>query len=226
MQSRIFSVKSNAARAAKPYGIKRDDLIAVSGGWCFNIPSETAPQSPTEPATAAVETTATEVAANVETPASEPAAQAATPAGWDKVETSTEDEPFEWAGVDYMVVNGVKPVELVEQAGEPIEVAPAKAKVERKRSRKSPSADKPESRRAPTKPAAKSKTGNQAPKEGKGASLIAALKKGWQPVPELLKTTGWLPHTLRGYITRTAKAEGWTLERDRVEGVTRYRIKV
>jgi hypothetical protein len=35
-----------------------------------------------------------------------------------------------------------------------------------------------------------------------------------------------LPHTLRGYITRTAKADGWTLERDGIEGVTRYRIKV
>ena len=48
MQSQIFGVKSNAARAAAKHGIKRDQLIAVSGGWC---PSETAPQSPTEPAT-------------------------------------------------------------------------------------------------------------------------------------------------------------------------------
>jgi hypothetical protein len=55
--------------------------------------------------------------------------------------------------------------------------------------------------------------------------LIAAFKAGWQPVPKPLKMTGWLPHTLRGYITRTAKAEGWTLERDRFDGVTRYRIK-
>jgi hypothetical protein len=38
--------------------------------------------------------------------------------------------------------------------------------------------------------------------------------------------TGWLPHTLRGYISRTAKAEGWTLERDKVDGVTCFRIRV
>jgi hypothetical protein len=54
MRSKTYNVKSNAARAAQKYGIKRDDLIAVSGGWCFNFPSETAPQSPTEPATEAV----------------------------------------------------------------------------------------------------------------------------------------------------------------------------
>jgi hypothetical protein len=56
--------------------------------------------------------------------------------------------------------------------------------------------------------------------------VFAALKERWVPVPELLEFTGWLPHTLRGYISRTAKAEGWTLERDKVDGVTRYRIKV
>ena len=46
------------------------------------------------------------------------------------------------------------------------------------------------------------------------------------PVPELLEFTGWLPHTLRGYLSRTAEAEGWTLEREKVDGVTRCRIKV
>jgi Protein of unknown function (DUF3489) len=160
------------------------------------------------------------VPTNGATPASEPAVPAAAPAGWDKVETSTEDEPLEWGGVDYMVVNGEKPVsvaELVEQAGEPIEVAPAKPKAKRQRK---PKADKP------AKPADKAKSGNQAPKQGKGAEMIAALKQRWMPVPDLLKSTGWLPHTLRGYITCTAKAEGWTLERDRVDGVTRYRITV
>jgi hypothetical protein len=54
---------------------------------------------------------------------------------------------------------------------------------------------------APAKPAKrKRETSNQAPKEGKGASLIAALKADWQPFPKLLEMTGWLKHTLRGYI--------------------------
>jgi hypothetical protein len=82
MQSKIYGVKSNAARAAKPYGLTRADLIAVSGGWCFNVPSETAPQSPVEPATEAV--ALPETAAEPVTPASEPVVQ--------------DDEPLEWAG--------------------------------------------------------------------------------------------------------------------------------
>jgi Protein of unknown function (DUF3489) len=206
MQSQIFGVKSNAARAAAKYGIKRDDLIAVSGGWCFNIPSETAPQSPTEPATEAVNGANVETPANGATSVSEPAAPA--------------DEPLDWAGVDYMVVNGETPVkvaDLVEQDGEPIEAAPAKPKAKRQRK---PKAEKPKVKREPT-----GDTKNAAPKAGKGAELIAELKRGWLSVPQMLQATGWLKHTLRGYISRIAKAEGWTLERDKVDGVTRYRIR-
>jgi hypothetical protein len=48
---------SNAARTTKSYDLTRAALIDVSGGWLFNIniPSETAPQSPAEPATAAID---------------------------------------------------------------------------------------------------------------------------------------------------------------------------
>jgi hypothetical protein len=100
--SKIYGVKSNAARAAQTYGLTRADLIAVSGGWCFNILSETSPQSSTERATEAFDVAHVETRANGVTLASEPAAP--------------PDEPLEWGWVDYMVVNGVKPVEL-SQAG-------------------------------------------------------------------------------------------------------------
>lgn len=36
------------------------------------------------------------------------------------------DEPIEWGGYDYMVVNGVKPVELAKLADEPVVATPAK----------------------------------------------------------------------------------------------------
>jgi hypothetical protein len=52
------------------------------------------------------------------------------------------------------------------------------------------------------------------------------LKSGWQPAPKLLELTGWLPHTLRGCISRVAKAEGWLLDRYKSDGVNHYRIKV
>jgi hypothetical protein len=86
MQSKIYGVKSNAARAAQAHGLTRADLIAVSGGWCFNIPSE----CPLQQRSA--------IDGAGETLTSEPAVPA--------------DEPIEWGGYDYMVVNGVKPVEL------------------------------------------------------------------------------------------------------------------
>jgi len=52
-----------------------------------------------------------------------------------------------------------------------------------------------------------------AAKEGKCANLIAAVKADWQPFPKLLAMTGWLPHTMRGYIYRVGKAEHWTVDR-------------
>jgi Protein of unknown function (DUF3489) len=116
-----------------------------------------------------------------------------------------------------MVVNGVKQVELAKLAHEPVDeavTAPTKPKAKRQRQ---PSAGKP---------APGDKPKNQAPKEGKDAAMLAELKERWIPFPELLEFTAWLPHTLRGYISRIAKAEGWTLERDKVDGVTCYRIKV
>jgi hypothetical protein len=75
-----------------------------------------------------------------------------------------------------MVVNGVKPVELSKLVDrlEPVETvdaavaAPAKPKADRQ---SKPKADKPAA-----KPAAKAKADNQAPKEGKGAAMIADLK--------------------------------------------------
>jgi Protein of unknown function (DUF3489) len=219
----------------------------VSGGWCFNIPSETATQSSTEPATEAVN------GAHVET-ADHPANLVEQPA-------TQEDEPFVWAAANELVVNGTLPVkEWPHEAGDlepgktyiatvepngvvsdvkpfdeppsavvtatkPVKLAElAKHKrqrtskvAERRQPAKSPSADKP---------AATGKTKNAAPKAGKGAELLGELKRGWLSVPQMLEFTGWQKHTLRGYVSRTAKAEGWTLEHERRDGVTHYRIKV
>jgi hypothetical protein len=36
--SKVYPVKSNAARAAKGYGLDRNSLQAVDGGWAFYIP--------------------------------------------------------------------------------------------------------------------------------------------------------------------------------------------
>jgi hypothetical protein len=126
-------------------------------------------------------------------------------------------------------VNGVKPIELAKLADEPVDeavAAPAKPKAKRQRKPKIAERRQPAKSQRADKAAATGRSKNQAPKEGKGATMLADLKERWIPVPELLEFTGWLPHTLRGYISRTAKGEGWILEREKVDGVTRYRIKV
>jgi hypothetical protein len=102
MRSKTYNVKSNAARAAQKYGITRDQLISVSGGWCFNVPAEMAPQSTTEPAGEAIQAP------------DEPAWQ--------------PDEPIEWAGTDYMVVNGELPKDEPETIAEPDTTEPAKTR--------------------------------------------------------------------------------------------------
>src|SRR5579859_6427308 len=93
--SKVYSVKSNAARAAKGYGIERSALIEVPGGWAFEMPGvgtllpsgQSAPEAHTEPVTAP----APEVPAVVETATSEAAPEPATvPKGWDVVEPGPE----------------------------------------------------------------------------------------------------------------------------------------
>ena len=40
----------------------------------------------------------------------------------------------------------------------------------------------------------------------------------------MAKTLGWLPHTLRGALSRLKTKEGLKIERERVDGTTNYRI--
>ena len=42
-------------------------------------------------------------------------------------------------------------------------------------------------------------------------------------IPELIAATNWLPHSTRAVLSRLRK-EGYSLDRQRAEGGTRYRI--
>jgi hypothetical protein len=46
----------------------------------------------------------------------------------------------------------------------------------------------------------------------------------WTPISELMAAMGWQAHTVRGALSTAAKALGITVERQRVEGVTSYRV--
>ena len=63
----------------------------------------------------------------------------------------------------------------------------------------------------------------------KNATLLKMLAGKGASVPALTKELGWLPHTLRARISRLSKSksrggEGLKIERERVDGITTYRI--
>lgn len=63
----------------------------------------------------------------------------------------------------------------------------------------------------------------------KTETMLAMLKGNGATVEELTKATGWLPHTLRARISNVCKAKkdggmGIKIERERVDGVTSYRL--
>jgi hypothetical protein len=96
--------------------------------------------------------------------------------------------------------------------------APAKPAPKRKRGPKA--ADKaPARKRKPT-------TMTWPPQaDTKGHRVFEAIKSnGGATAEDLLELTGWLPHTLRGWVSYANKA-GAGIGSTRVDGVTRYRLE-
>jgi hypothetical protein len=70
------------------------------------------------------------------------------------------------------------------------------------------------------KPAAKSET----KPEKKADTLVAMLRRdSGAALTEITGATGWLPHSARAMLTGLRK-KGFTLDKTRVDGVTRYAI--
>lgn len=55
--------------------------------------------------------------------------------------------------------------------------------------------------------------------------LFARLKEDWKTTDSLCKEFGWLPHSLRGRISNVSVKFNVKVERQRVDGVTSYRVK-
>ena len=67
-------------------------------------------------------------------------------------------------------------------------------------------------------------TAMAAPREAKIDQVIKLLKrKDGATLDQLVKATGWQPHTTRAAITGLKK-KGYTIEREVVDGTSRYRI--
>lgn len=61
-------------------------------------------------------------------------------------------------------------------------------------------------------------------KQSKKAQLISLLRReGGASIAEITDATGWLPHTTRAMLTGLRK-KGFSLEKQKVEGTTRYSI--
>ncbi len=68
------------------------------------------------------------------------------------------------------------------------------------------------------------KTMNAPKPETKSEQVIALLKrKNGATLEDLVAATGWLPHTARAAMTGLKK-KGHTIERSKVDGVSRYSI--
>lgn len=97
---------------------------------------------------------------------------------------------------------------------------PKTAKIKAVAKAKVPKAAKPKSVKPP-KPVKQPR----AKREGdpKRDRLIAMLAD-WTPISELMSAMGWQAHTVRGALSTAAKKLGITIERQRIEGVTSYRV--
>lgn len=78
---------------------------------------------------------------------------------------------------------------------------------------------------AKAKPPTKAAKAPPVAREGdpKRESLIAMLGD-WVPLTNLMAAMGWQAHTVRGALSTAAKTRGITIERQRVAGVTSYRV--
>jgi hypothetical protein len=81
----------------------------------------------------------------------------------------------------------------------------------------------------PTKKAPGGKAKSARAKSGKGGCkgdiVVGMLKKGkGATVQALCKASGWQAHSLRAFLSVQSKKQRWKLKRERVGGVTTYRI--
>jgi hypothetical protein len=74
------------------------------------------------------------------------------------------------------------------------------------------------------KTSTKTKAASKAPVQNKKDKVILLLRRSeGASIAEMVKGTGWLPHTTRAILTGLRK-KGLQVEKSKVDGVTRYRI--
>jgi hypothetical protein len=109
------------------------------------------------------------------------------------------------------------PVEKSAKPEKPAKAAKPPKAPKVKAERKAKAAKPPKAAKAPRTPSQ--------PREGepKRDRLISMLAD-WTPLTDLMSAMGWQAHTVRGALSTAAKTRGVKIERQRVEGVSSYRV--
>jgi hypothetical protein len=80
-------------------------------------------------------------------------------------------------------------------------------------------ATKPKAPKAPRAKKAKPATEQKTPREGTAKAKVVTLmrRKGGVTLEEIMKATGWLPHTIRGFVSLLRSKSGLPIESTRRE---------
>jgi hypothetical protein len=238
MLSQVFTHRTNASRAARRMGLKKAPLIAVAGGYQFQIPDGV-------PLPGIIQATADKLAVpDIEPPTAEtiaaPEAAPAAPPAPIADEPEPTDEELLAARAAHTIVNGA-PLPAGPWRDDQPTAPVADAKPPRQRRRKAASKPKTaKAAKAATKAAkrpegvAKRGTPEYAAKmaarrtsqgrSGITEQAIAEIKARWTSADDLMKMTGWVSNTLRGVLSLYAKKHGVEIEGKTIDGVRHYRI--
>lgn len=212
METRAYTERSNARRAARAAGLDPDSsVITTEEGFEVCFPGRSKSEQEDEPS--ANDTTAASPVAingNDVDPEASAAARKIAPAH-DQVDSKpkTDDDAIP-------AFCRIPPEQRkASWARNPPKAAPV-------------SASKEIATMAKVKSSKTDKKASRTSGSDKNATLMVMLKKG-ATVDALCKATDWLPHTLRARISHLNKpkskgGEGLKIERERADGVTSYRI--
>lgn len=204
MQIRTYTEKSNARRAARAAGVNPDSVFQTEDGFTFSPPDHGCGNDVDTEASTAVRKDQNDEAFSPITfngPAISESARAN--GSFDKHQKPDDD------GIPAFCK--ILPEDRAETwVRNPPKVSPIReTNVAKSSNRKS------------AKP--------KADKIDKNALLLSMLKGKGSTVEALTKATDWQPHTLRARLSRIGKpksrgGEGLKIERERVDGVTSYRL--
>lgn len=202
MQTRTYSERSNARRAARAAGLDPDlNVIPTDDGFEVHFPVSPG---------------------------------AAIQNGIERQMAGREASPIKQA-VEAAIERGIEPkefVQIAEGVADELDPIPEFCKIPQEKRRESwiknpPRVAAANRREAITmaKTKAKEKKARGATGADKTAALLKMLAGKGSTVEQLTKALGWLPHTLRARISRLPKEDKKIkIERERVDGVTSYRI--